>query len=1464
MDPPNREPHVNRRRRRPELPRVSGQSGPASRLRSRIAALSLRAALLALLFSFLAPADLSQPAPSPLAGALVAEGAELQQPRFAPAVSLVPSDQLSFDARDIGSWSDSQTVRITNSGNSTLYFDLTPFTMDGDVADFTIAGWDCLPALFAGRTCTISFNFHPVLPGERRARLIIHDTASDSPQRVSLVGSGNPLPMGHISLNTSSLAFGSVNQGATSSVQQSVTVTNSGNAAMDLVWPWDNALEFPPSGGDCLPILPAGSSCTLYFRFHPTGIGARGSTLTVNSLTADNSPQRVGFSGTGLTPPTPTSIILSEAGRPDAINLPGGITFNLNAHPTLDVVSEPVDFGTIAVRGTATKRVTLRNSGNANLIFALPFVLSDPVNFDLQHNCPPPPGALTPGSSCALTITFRPQINAVSLDYTAIIAVESNAGIPPREVHLHGTGVGRASLGSLPASIDFGTHTSGPLATVHTVRLANALSATAPLHLTDVHVDGDAAFSVDATGCTIRDTAPGTSCFLLVSFQGDNAGARSGTLRISSNATGSPHSIALRGTLRSLRVGLAVNPTSLDFGQVVDAEQSAVQNVTLTNTGDTQVVIANVAIVEPDINQGYRKDAGCQGFTLDAGATCTIGVHYAASGALGTKRADLSLDTSIGERNVALTAVQISKLAVDPTSLDFGDAPMSAPDYRVMHVTVTNRSSKHILWLGDGLPHCLCETDFFVESSDVGVNGAREVDGDLQPGQSQSVDLAFSPQGRNRRTGSWTISAYDLETNRVSDPHPVTLGLRGNGVAAAPAVRVDATDFGTADVGSTHNQLIRITNTGNTTFIRFEPRDTATLDTGAFSFPQNDLGTCIAHFDNSPTDLPPGDSCTLSVEFRPTALGTRTSTLTLRDVWSGATFTATLQGKGGTPFLYASPNYLTFSSIEVGATTSQSLTVAAPAQVNGEVDDLWIEGNGVFRIDANGTTCGGRLPRGSRCQITVSFSPTTAGPAGATLFIDDGSTTTPQRISLAGSGFRSDQRLRVLPSSLDLQGGAATVSVSNGGSDPVQLGRIAIRTNPPTGCGTAGSCPTSPVFGQTNDCPPVLAAGRQCTVTVTFSRVNGAISQITYGTGQLSVAAYAGGSPYLVDLAGSLFAPTRTATPTPTRTATPTRRPTQTPTITSTPTYTLTRTPTLTPAATATRTSTATNTPPPSATTTPTPTVTLTSTLTPSATGTATATVTTSPTATASATATNTPTPTSTATSTATATASSTPSPTATATATSVGCTVSWLNPTSGLWTDGTKWSGGLAPGGSDDVCITVDGTYTVTLNGSQSANRVTLGASGNTGVQTLLVQGIGCITSGATLTAASGFTNAGAIVLDDNPGGCADVTLTVSSGTLTNTGSITTAATGAGARIINANLINAGTVSINADTTFGTGAYTNFGTFTVAASKTLTLGGTGPSFTQNAGALHVDGAFTSGSGLAFTMGGGVLDGTGT
>ena len=116
--------------------------------------------------------------------------------------------------------------------------------------------------------------------------------------------------------------------------------------------------------------------------------------------------------------------------------------------------------------------------------------------------------------------------------------------------------------------------------------------------------------------------------------------------------------------------------------------------------------------------------------------------------------------------------------------------------------------------------------------------------------------------------------------------------------------------------------------------------------------------------------------------------------------------------------------------------------------------------------------------------------------------------------------------------------------------------------------------------------------------------------------------------------------------------------------------------------------------------------------------------------------------------------------------------TDSWRRPVSGVWGQAANWTNGI-PTSTDNVFITVPGTYTVTLapwsfgtadpnNNGGSANALTLGQASGPGTQTLDIAGQGSASNSneqlnnvfLNLGATSTITAHGKLVLDSTDGG--------------------------------------------------------------------------------------------------------------
>ncbi|MGQ0722233.1 MAG: hypothetical protein ACT4PE_11790, partial [Candidatus Eiseniibacteriota bacterium] len=168
------------------------------------------------------------------------------------------------------------------------------------------------------------------------------------------------------------------------------------------------------------------------------------------------------------------------------------------------------------------------------------------------------------------------------------------------------------------------------------------------------------------------------------------------------------------------------------------------------------------------------------------------------------------------------------------------------------------------------------------------------------------------------------------------------------------------------------------------------------------------------------------------------------------------------------------------------------------------------------------------------------------------------------------------------------------------------------------------------------------------------------------------------------------------------------------------------------------------------------------------------------------------------------------------------GATVTWINASGGAWNSPGNWDTGV-PGAADSALITLDGTYTVTLDVNATVASLTLG--GASGTQTLSASGRTLTLGGASSVSANG-----ALTMSSS---------TVSgTGPLTNSGTFTLTGSTVNAPLNNeALLIIQGTSAVN-------------GTLTIGVGSTLRVQG---SNVVGGGALTVASGFTNNGTLELT-----------
>ncbi|HKF42754.1 MAG TPA: hypothetical protein VKG01_06630, partial [Thermoanaerobaculia bacterium] len=212
---------------------------------------------------------------------------------------------------------------------------------------------------------------------------------------------------------------------------------------------------------------------------------------------------------------------------------------------------------------------------------------------------------------------------------------------------------------------------------------------------------------------------------------------------------------------------------------------------------------------------------------------------------------------------------------------------------------------------------------------------------------------------------------------------------------------------------------------------------------------------------------------------------------------------------------------------------------------------------------------------------------------------------------------------------------------------------------------------------------------------------------------------------------------------------------------------------------------------------------------------------------------------------------------------------IAWKNAVSGNWNTAGNWDPAQVPTSADDVSITLDGTYTVTIDAAASVNSLTLG--GSTGTQTLSLPN-----NSLTLAAASSIGTHGSVTMSAGTLQ-GDGTLTVnglfawSGGTMSGTGTTTIAAgatlTISGSVLLSRTIINNATTNWTAGQfAFNNGTFQNNASFNAPLSNNITNGGGTNAFNNNASSTFTRDTATGilVVGIPFTNAGTVNVNTGT
>ncbi len=403
---------------------------------------------------------------------------------------------LSFANVQVGS-SQTQSVTLTNSGNASLTVSQATVTGTG----FSLSGLALPLTLGAGQSAAFSVTFAPQSAGSSSGSVSI--TSNGSNPNLSIPLSGTGVTQGTLTANPTSLAFGSVQIGSSTSLAE--TLTNTGGTSLTISAATASGTGFSLSGLALPLTLTAGQGTSFTVLFSPTASGGASGSVTITS-NGSNPNLSIPLSGTGVTQGT------------------------LAATPTT------LAFGNVQVGNNASLSETLANTGGSTVAISQAnlsgagFSISGLSGF---------PISLTPNESVTFTATFTPTIAGAA---SGNLSVVSNASNSPLNVALSGTGTAAGTLAVSPTSLSFGNVTVGSSSALSGSLTASGAAVTvASASLSN----GEFVLS----GISLPATIPvGQSASFAVTFTPQASGAASASLSFSSNASNSPTVQTMTGT----------------------------------------------------------------------------------------------------------------------------------------------------------------------------------------------------------------------------------------------------------------------------------------------------------------------------------------------------------------------------------------------------------------------------------------------------------------------------------------------------------------------------------------------------------------------------------------------------------------------------------------------------------------------------------------------------------------------------------------------------------------------------------------------------------------------------------------------------------------------------------------------------------------------------------------------------
>jgi hypothetical protein len=616
----------------------------------------------------------------------------------APQQINVNPASLNFGTVTVGS-SGSGTATVSNTGGTNLTISLISVTG----GSFGVSGISTPSTIGPGANATLNLTYSPTIAGSNSGTITITSNDPVTPaSTISLAGTATAAPV------APTITTPPANQTVTAGQTAAFTVVAAGTAPLSYQWQKNGANIAGATAASYTTPVTATSDSGSTFRVVVSNTAG-----TVTSAAATLTVNAAAVAPTITTPPTNQTVVagqtaaftvvaagtapLSYQWQKNAANIAGATAASYTTPAT--ATTDSGSTFRVVVSNTAGTVTSAAATLTVNAAAVAPTITTPPTN---QTVVAGQTAAFTVVAAGTAPLSYQWQKNAANIagataaSYTTPVTATSDSGSTFRVVVSNTAGTITSAAATLTvnaaavpgiqvssSSINFGNDVVGSTSS-QVLIVTN--TGTATLTITQVTQTG-ASFSV--SGFTLPlNVGAGQQTQIAVGFQPTAVGAASGNISIVSNAPTSPTSVGLSGTGIAATFTLGISPTSLSFGNVTTGTSSATQNVTITNTGNSNVVISQINLS----GTGYGMTGGSAPVTLTPSQNIIVAVQFSPTTAGAASGSITIVSNATGSpATITLSGTGVA-LVTHWVGLTWNASTSSVAGYNVYRTTVSGSS----------------------------------------------------------------------------------------------------------------------------------------------------------------------------------------------------------------------------------------------------------------------------------------------------------------------------------------------------------------------------------------------------------------------------------------------------------------------------------------------------------------------------------------------------------------------------------------------------------------------------------------------------------------------------------------------------------------------------------------------------------------------------------------------------